>query len=163
MSGIRTVGKLLNWEVPPCGPLVTHLLNNVAGGGKMRKDSRTKKFQRVPILPDTMLLVSRKLESLHTVDRPLTELRDYLVVCFAYIFGWRDSTVTTLQADVVWVNEHGLLCFHEEFCKGFQTLSGNPYRNVWFDSHCFPGLLPAFTAFLRRRPSSSSDLWTLDG
>jgi hypothetical protein len=142
--------------------LISQLLNNVAGGGKAKKGGRNKKFQRVPVLPDTMQRVSAYLVRACTVELPLSELRDLLVVCFAYIFGWRDSTITTLQLAHVWISEDGLLCFHEDFCKGFQSLSGNPYRNVWYDTQGFPGLLAAFTAFLRRRPASSLDLWTIN-
>lgn len=82
------------------------------------------------------------------------------MVIFAYIFGWRESTITTLSRADVWISDSHI-CFHESFCKGFQKLSGNPYRNVWFQASNFPFLLDAFTAYLRvfDATATSDDLW----
>ena len=97
LAGVRSVARLLNWTIPPSDFLLTQLLNNVAGGGKQRKGDRNNRYQRVPIVPETMLLVSEALPGVlagGTQTIPL--LRDFLMVVFGYIFGWRESTVATL-------------------------------------------------------------------
>ena len=73
----------------------------------------------MPIVPETMLLVSEALPGVlagGTQTIPL--LRDFLMVVFAYIFGWRESTVATLSLHHVSLVET-VIHFTEDFCKGF--------------------------------------------
>lgn len=62
------------------------------------------------------------------------------MVCFAYIFGWRASTVERLERQHMHLELDGMVVFTESFCKGFQKLSGNPYRTLVYDTTLFPGL-----------------------
>jgi hypothetical protein len=62
----------------------------------------------------TFLLSLVEARSTETPER----FRDVLMVVFAFIFGWRDSTVCTLLREHVWLQDDWI-CFHEDFCKGF--------------------------------------------
>lgn len=64
--------------------------------------------------------ISRALQpaSENVTLQTVTLLRDLLMVSFAYVFGWRESTVTTLQREHITL-QGSIVHFHEDFCKGF--------------------------------------------
>jgi hypothetical protein len=52
------------------------------------------------------------------LEQHITLLRDFLMTIFGYVFGWRESTVTSLQlCHVSMVGS--VVHFTEDFCKGF--------------------------------------------
>lgn len=53
----------------------------------------------------------------------------------------------------------GMVVFTETFCKGFQKLSGNPYRTVLYDTTLFPGLSEGLRLYLNLTPPEAVGLW----
>ena len=61
------------------------------------------------------------------------------------------------------LEEDGMVVFTETFCKGFQKLSGNPYRTVLYDTTLFPGLHEGLRLYLGRPPPDTPRLWDVSG
>lgn len=60
-----------------------------------------------------------EFESRDELVSQFAELRDLLLLSFAYVFGWRTSTVESLVGDFMHLEADGMVVFTEAFCKGF--------------------------------------------
>lgn len=82
------------------------------------------------------------------------------MVVFGVLFGWRESTLVSLERADVFLSDT-MLSFSESFCKRFQTAANNPYRTLCYDCTAFPGLYWLFQWYLGERDAlaSTSLLW----
>lgn len=83
------------------------------------------------------------------------------MVTFGVLFGWRESTLISLERKDVFLAEGTSLYFSESFCKRFQTAANNPYRTLCYDCTAFPGLFRLFSWYLGQRDAltTTSLLW----
>ena len=96
-------------------------------GGKHAKACMVTHYQKTHLRGDTWKAIIGFLPLLaqHCSVSNLPMLQQHLLDKFAVIFGWRKSTLVTLDCEKLFVSMTEVITFTKSFCKPFHTLLSN--------------------------------------